>query len=85
MYVKRMARAAVVAASLSTSALIFGTGPVSAVPLDPPPSPISPSDPGEPQVDVPTPPAGGTIALPHSGGSIHGGHPATQLPPPGAP
>jgi hypothetical protein len=73
MDVNRMARAAVIAASTAISALVFGIGPVSAVPLDPhpPPSPVGPA-PDE------TPPPGPQIALPQSGGSQHGGHALPQ-------
>jgi hypothetical protein len=68
MNVFRRASAAAVAASVGISALVFGAGPVSAVPLDPPPSPISPAPPP------------GQIALPQSGGSQHGGHPLPLQP-----
>jgi hypothetical protein len=75
--VKRKARAAVIAASVAISALVFGIGPVSAVPLDPPlpPSPVGPS-PDEP------PAPGPQIALPQAGGSPHGGHALPMQPPP---
>jgi hypothetical protein len=77
MNVKRTSRVAVITASVGISALMFGTGPVSAVPLDPPPSPISPAP--------DQPPATGKIALPQSGGSQHGGHALPQQPQPGTP
>jgi hypothetical protein len=82
MNVKRIARAAVIAASVGSSALVIGMGPVSAVPLDPPPSPTIPGGPGA--VDEPTPPTDGMTA-PHSGGSQHGGTPATVEHPPETP
>jgi hypothetical protein len=72
MDVNRMARAAVITASVGISALMFGTGAASAVPLDPPPSPTSPAP--------DQPPAPGQIALPQSGGSQHGGHPLPLQP-----
>ena len=78
MDVNRMARAAVITAGIGVSALMFGTGPVSAVPLDPPPSPTSPA-PDQP------PAPGPKIALPQSGGSQHGGHALPVQPPPGSP
>jgi hypothetical protein len=80
MDVNRMARAAVITASVGISALLLGTGPVSAVPLDPPtpPSPVGPA-PDEP------PTTGPKIALPQSGGSQHGGHALPVQPPPGSP
>jgi hypothetical protein len=77
MDINRMAKAAVIAAGVGISALMFGIGPVSAVPLDPPPSPTSPAP------DQPPPP--GQIALPQSGGSQHGGHPLPMQPPPETP
>lgn len=80
MNAKRIARATVIAAGVGISGLVVGTGPVSAVPLDPPPSPISPA-PDQP----PAPATGPQIALPQSGGSQHGGHPLPMQPPPGTP
>jgi hypothetical protein len=77
MDVNRMARAALMAASVGVSAIVFGTGLVGAVPLDPPPSPTSPAP--------DQPPASAKIALPQSGGSQHGGHALPQQPPPGTP
>ena len=80
MDVNRIAKAAVIAASVGVSALMIGTGAVSAVPLDPPPSPTSPAP--------DQPPAPGRVALPQSGGSQHGGHPLPLQPPqpqPGTP
>jgi hypothetical protein len=77
MNVKRKARVAVITASVGISALVLCTEPVSAVPLDPPPSPTSPAP--------DQPPPTGQIALPQSGGSQHGGHPLPQQPPPGTP
>ena len=75
MNAKRMSRAAVMAAGAGMSALMICAGPVSADPQDPPPSPTSPPAPGQP----------GGIALPHTGGSQHGGHGSTQDPQPGTP
>jgi hypothetical protein len=79
MDINHMAKAAVVAAGVGVAALMFGTGPVSAVPLDPPPPP-PPTSPAPDQ-----PPAPGQIALPQSGGSQHGGHALPMQPPPGTP
>ena len=73
MDVNRMAKAAVIAGSVVISALTFGIGAVSAVPLDPPPSPTNPAP--------DQPPPTGQIALPQSGGSQHGGHALPQQPP----
>lgn len=82
MDIKRMAMAAAIAAGVGISALTFGIGPVSAVPLGPPLSPTSPPAPGGPgSIDEPTAPTGGMVA-PHSGGSAHGGAPATVEHPP---
>jgi hypothetical protein len=81
MDVNRMASAAVITAGVGISALMFGTGPVTAAPLaplDPPPSPTSPA-PDQP------PAPGSKIALPQSGGSQHGGHALPVQPPPGSP
>jgi hypothetical protein len=77
MDVNRMARAALIAAT-GISAIMFGTGPVNAAPMDPPPSPTSPA-PDQP------PAPGPKIALPQSGGSQHGGHALPVQPPPGSP
>jgi len=78
--VKRTVVSAVITAGVGMSAFMFGTGSVSAVPLDPPPppSPVGPA-PDEP------PAAGPKIALPQSGGSQHGGHALPLQPPPGTP
>jgi len=81
MYVKRTAGAAVTAASIGIATLLIGVGPVNAVPLQPPPSPPIPGGPGA--VDEPTPPTDGMVT-PHSGGSQHGGAPATVEHPPEA-
>jgi hypothetical protein len=80
---KRVAGAAAIAAGVGISTLTIGIGigPVNAVPLDPPPYPTSPPIPGEPLVDEPTAPTD-NVVVPHSGGSGHGGAPATEEPQP---
>jgi hypothetical protein len=79
MDLKRTAGAAAIAASIGISALMIGIGPVNAVPLDTPDPPI-PGGPGA--VDEPTAPTDDGMTEPHSGGSTHGGTPATVEYPP---
>jgi hypothetical protein len=62
MDLKRVASAATIAAGVGISTLMFGVGPVNAVPLDPPPSPTQPAPGGPGMTMAPT------SAVPHSGG-----------------
>jgi hypothetical protein len=81
MDLKRVAGAAAIAAGVGISTFMIGIAPVNAVPLEPPPDPTVPGGPGA--VDEPTAPTDGMVA-PHSGGSQHGGTPATVEHPPEA-
>jgi hypothetical protein len=78
MGISRKAKAAAAAAAVGTSALIFGLGPVSAVPLDPPPSPA----PGGPAMAPGTSPSPtSNISRPGVGpGGAHGGQNQTKAP-----
>lgn len=81
MDLKRIAGVAAIAAGVGISAVTFGVSPVTAAPFNPPAAPTSTPAPDEPQPDEPTRPTDG-IVIPHSGGSDHGGHPATEEPQP---
>jgi hypothetical protein len=82
MDLKRAAGAAAITAGVGISTLMFGIGPVNAAPLDPPPSPSIPTDPGGPgSVDEPVAPTNDRVA-PHSGAGSKGGEPATVEPQP---
>jgi hypothetical protein len=67
MNLKRVASAAAIAAGVAISPLMFGVGLVSAVPLDPPPSPTQPA-PGGPGMSPGMSMAPTSGAVPHSGG-----------------
>ncbi len=78
MGISRMARAASIAAGVGIAAFTFGIGPVSAVPLDPPPSP-APVGPGM----APGTAAPATTNIPRPGvgpGGAHGGQNQTKAP-----
>jgi len=64
MNLKRVASAAAIAAGVAVSPLMFGVGPGSAAPLDPPPSPTQPAPGMSPGMSM-APTSG---VAPHSGG-----------------
>jgi len=79
MDLKNVVSAAAIAAGLGISTLVFGLGPVTAAPLDPPPSPSQPA-PGGAKSPASAPTA---APAPHDGvasGGSHGAGGVTQPP-----
>ncbi|WP_428340095.1 hypothetical protein [Mycobacterium sp.] len=79
MDISRKAKTAVIAAAVGISAFTFGVGPVSAFPLDPPPSPA----PGGPAMKGPDASSPATTNIPRPGvgpGGAHGGQNQTKAP-----
>jgi hypothetical protein len=77
MKLKNTARAAAIAAGVGISTMVFGLGPVTAAPLDPPPSPNQPI-PGGQHVPATEPTKGADAHNGVASGGSHGAGGVTQ-------
>ncbi len=80
MDISRKAKAATIAAVACISALTFGIGPATAVPLDPPPSPTGAPAPGGAMKGPSTPQTTNQTHPGTGSGGAHGGQNQTKAP-----